>query len=429
MLPKLFFVTAVVAVASLAACGKDGSNRTYSDAFVPGDGNVDSATDAGVDAGDSGVFPTMGCTVNSVDLLDDQFGSDLELRLAATPNGMIAAWLQQRSMANPIADAYSLFVRADGTFGTGGKYATGNATLLHAPTIAASGTNVLYAWSETYYTGPTFGFRYDLSTRVLDSSGASSTTTIQATNNAAIADVDATALGLSTGNFLVVFSQEDSPSPRTSHAGVVDATGNFASAPTPVAIAPASQPALARSGTAVLAAYAPADSSVVVVPMTEGGALAGSVQPITAALVASNDIEVAMASSSAGLVVWDTTNGGTKREVYYRVVTAAGVAVGLAKTLQGPTMQEGEGVSVTSLAGGYLIAYRGTQDNGATWKVRVAIVDASGLLIADQPVADLTSSSGQISIRASSSGDVYAVWSDARTGGGLLVRGGRLTCQ
>lgn len=417
-----------VALALLASCGSENTPPP----FTPPDGGRDASdsggdpdasdSDGDVEAGpdsDAGIPDT--CVVAAVEPIDDPNGSQLALRMAATSNGMLLGWTQLRG---GMQNAYTMLVSPTGTLGTERSHLT-MAETIGDPAVASTGAASLFGFRRPYGVMP--NLQPELAMVALDGNGVNVAGVVVRATDTSEHERRLVLLGLASGDYLGLFERDG-----VTTSAVFDATGAIDAGPTTLAsVASTTTRELARSGGTIFTAYKPDDGSVAIARLTSSGALSGTAQTIAPAGEVTEVVDVALASETAGIVVWDTTLAGTKTEVHYRAFNDSGTPIGPERVLQAEVGQEGRAPSVAAFAGGYVIAYRGTED-GATWDVRVALVDQNGLLLLDTAASALTAELGRVIVRTSVDGDVYVAWTDVRPAtpmNGFRVRGGALDCE
>jgi hypothetical protein len=147
------------------------------------------------------------------------------------------------------------------------------------------------------------------------------------------------------------------------------------------------------------------------------GAIAASGQSTSTPKALTDDddnvpyFDVAWAASSAA-IVYEHEDGG-RNEVRFRALDSSADPFG-PEVLSGLT-DDGFGPSVSSLAGGYVAAFRHRAFEATDVAVRLVLLSATGDVVDSLDVDSVAATIGDVRVRTGSDGVVYLVWEDEGT--------------
>jgi hypothetical protein len=134
-----------------------------------------------------------------------------------------------------------------------------------------------------------------------------------------------------------------------------------------------------------------------------------------------------------GAVVFEETISGSRTEVHFREVDAAGVALYAEPALSGD-IAEGHAPSLGKIGGGYIVAYR--HEEAATITLKLLLIDHLGNVVSSAEGPTLESTDGDVRVRVANDGTPYIVFEEPTTVStpsgdmpGTVLRYLRVTCS
>ena len=187
--------------------------------------------------------------------------------------------------------------------------------------------------------------------------------------------------------------------------------------------------AMARAGDNVAVAWTDSTSdgtNVLVQMVTSTGTPIGTPTTITSEGNASGSVDITETTAGAALA-YGVSIDGVRSEVRFRVIDAAGGIVSGERILT-PAPQQGIDASIAQLAGGYVVAYRATREEGLEFpELRILFIDSGGDIIESFPTGLMVEElGGPISIATSGPGYAMA-WADVNDSG-TTIRAAMFRC-
>ena len=276
------------------------------------------------------------------------------------------------------------------------------------PTIVASGTGWLVAWVDNH---ESTGF--EIRTQTAAANLSPTGTTNRLTNTPALLEDNPTLVNLAAGPMLV-WSEDDmilhtriakaaTLSLSGTASGSVETFSTDAQRPGQVALGE-----LADGPVALWTEGTGLSQDLLLQRMTASGARTGEPIMVSTEGNADGTVDAAL-GVTGGAVVFGVLVGGVRREVRFRAMDADGVLVGDERSLL-PSGITGTDASITRFAGGYAVAFRGTDDTGV--KIFLLLVSGDGELLDQIAVSDAAAFGGRVTLRASASGHLGLAWVD-----------------
>ncbi len=224
---------------------------------------------------------------------------------------------------------------------------------------------------------------------------------------------------------------EDSGASRQIKLQELSAAGAPMGTPTAITSA-ANSPqriAMARAGDNIAVAWTDTTSTgtnVMTQIVTPEGTPIATPTTITSEGNALGAVDITETTAGAALA-YGVSIDGVRSEVRFRVIDAAG-ATATGERILTFAPEEGSDPGIVQLAGGYVVAYRATRDEGLEFpELRVVFVDSGGDIIAtDEPGFAMSEQGGPVSIATSGPGYAMA-WADVDESG-TTIRAAMFRC-
>lgn len=437
------FLPRLLCAASLAwcvGCGDDSAPPP-----TPRDTGPDTGRDASVDApGGEDAPPTDGMTLDAPDedggmimpgecgttpedvftLLEGTRFRDRRVALAPAPSGAIAGWVGE---PDGFDDFFARMIPSSGALGAEIAVTDHFAMVRGASLVPHPAGGFLAAWSDND------GAPFQVVTRRLGADGAPMGGANRITPVAEGVIHDTPFLAPGPSGLLAGFIEDDTMGGRVGATMALDDAGASAAALTVVTAGPIAEMrmvGLPDGAGAVFMRPVVDEQHVFFQPLDQNGRVSGALERIDNG---GNAIGVVDAATGPGGDVGvafdvDLAGGGVRTEVHFRRVDGeTGAAVGLEAILTGAN--RGRDPGVTSLAGGFAVAYRALDGEGDGYpKIRVAFVSTStGEVVDELDLDSTTEAGGPVTITTGLDGTLVVGWAEEGESG-TSVRARRIRC-
>ncbi|MFO0694385.1 MAG: hypothetical protein U0230_12570 [Polyangiales bacterium] len=397
----------------------------YDGGSLATDGGADGSTATDASTAIDASLP--GCEVRVREIVDAATGDELEFDVTGGASAFEVVYTEHDPAHDPTRNAF--FVRVP--FGAAPSpavpaLAAGDEQRLGQPVVRASGEGFVSVCSQT------FDAAYDLSLVRLDASSSIAAGPTDLTSTPTTADTHPALLEVGASGFLLAYVVESlsmGSLVETPMLETLDALGASSGAPKAIVGMGDVRGALrlhALGGGAKLA-WRDSGSIFRLATIAADGTL-GTVRAISEPSEVAVDFDFA-AGTTGGVAVYDVALTPSQSALRLRVLDSDGAPVGGERDLLGGS-RRGVAPALASGPGGYVVAYRGS-DDGTHWSLRLAFVDASSYaVVRDEAVAALVTRAGRVRIGAESGGRLLVVWDDARDGApGVRLRAAELDCH